>query len=149
MKNFTLGLSACNKPLTDDAFDQYAKAQIKCIEISCPSEFLENLDWKTLALRSNKFGVSLWSLHLPFLPFETLDPAAEDKDKRAYTVKYFSEFIKKAGDIGIKTFVVHPSAEPIQETKREEALKYSAETLIKLADIAETFDGQIAVENLP
>ena len=149
MQDFRLGLSICNRPLTEESFDEYAKAQIKCIELSGANETIENLDWKSVELRSKEFGIELWSLHLPFLPFEILDPASQNKDKRTYTLNYFSEFVKKAGDIGIKTIVVHPSAEPIQENDREESLKCSADTLAKLADIADDFGGQIAVENLP
>ena len=65
MANFRLGLSACSKPFTDEAFNEYAKANIKCIEISGKNETIENLDWKGVELRSNMYGVELWSLHLP------------------------------------------------------------------------------------
>ena len=149
MKNFRLGLSLCGRPLVDEEFEQYSNAGIKAMEISTGNETLENLNWKDLEQRARKFGVELWTLHLPFLPFAELDPASENKEKREHTVKYLSEVIKKAGCAGIKNFVIHPSAEPIEEEKREEALKCSADTLIKLADVAESFGGFIAVENLP
>lgn len=149
MENFRLGLSVCGRPLVDTEFEEYANAGIKSMEISIGNEALENLDWKALKLRAEKFGVELWTLHLPFLPFAELDPASHNRGKREYTVKYLSPFIKKAGDVGIKNFVIHPSAEPIKEEDREESLKCSGDTLVKLADVAETFGGNIAIENLP
>lgn len=149
MNNFRLGLSICGRPLVDEAFEEYVKADIKSIEITGGNEMLEDIDWKAVELRARKYGVELWSLHLPFLPFTILDPASVNEEKRKYTVQYLSELIKKAGSIGIKTFVIHPSAEPLQEDEREEGLKCSAESLVKLADVAEDFGGCIAAENLP
>lgn len=149
MKKFRLGLSLCGRPFAEEEFEQYSKAGIKSMEISLGDETLENFDWTTLQQRARKFDIELWTFHLPFLPFAELDPASENEEKREHTVKYLSEIIKKAGCAGIKNFVIHPSAEPIEEDKREEALKCSADTLTKLADVAEPFDGFIIVENLP
>lgn len=149
MEQFMLGMSGCGRALNDEEFESYAKNNIGAMEISHGGEALDRLDWKDVQRKAEKYGVELWSLHLPFLPFSTLDPASLNKEKREYTVKYQSEYIKKAGEIGIKTFVVHPSAEPYLEEEREEILKCSSESMSKLADVAVQFGGSIAVENLP
>ena len=149
MKEFRLGLSVCGRPLVDKEFEEYAKAGIRAMEISTGNETLESMDWEELRRRADRFGIELWTLHLPFLPFARLDPAALTKEKRNDTVNYLSPLIKKAGSIGIRNFVIHPSAEPIREEDREESLQCSGETLIRLADVAAPFGGCIAVENLP
>ena len=94
-------------------------------------------------------GVGLWSLHLPFCPFETINIASSDREIRKFTLSTFSEYIKHGADIGIKLSVLHPSAEPIADKDRAEALEIAADTLAQLADTAAECGVTIAVEDLP
>ena len=57
--------------------------------------------------------------------------------------------MKKAGELGIKYAIVHPSAEPISENEREMLLEYSGEALAKLAEAARQCGMTLAVEDLP
>lgn len=150
MNNFRLGLSCCgSQNLTDKDFENYVKAGIMTMEMSFSYTRYDSLEWKHIGKKAAKYGVELWSLHLPFLPFEQLNPVSPKKDVREYTFEYFSELIKKAGDIGVKTIVVHPSAEPISDTERGECIKYAKEIFAKLAQVAEYSGNVIAIENIP
>lgn len=94
-------------------------------------------------------GVRLWSLHLPFTPFSQIDLSSPDKAKRDFNHKILSEMIAAWSAVGIERFVVHPSIEPIEDDARGERLKYAAESLAALAEIAAAHGGTIAVEDLP
>ena len=59
------------------------------------------------------------------------------------------ELIQKAADIGIQTFVLHPSGEPIADEEREDRFGYSMENLDILAEFAHKCGAVIAVEDLP
>ena len=150
MNNFRLGLSCCGSQNLDDKdFENYVKAGILTMEMSFSYTRYNNLEWKNIEKRAAKFGVELWSLHLPFLPFAQLNPASLKKDVREYTFEYFSDLIKKAGDIGVKTIVIHPSAEPILDSERGEHIKSAKETFSKLAQVAESSGNVISIENIP
>jgi len=135
--------------LTDDNFAAIRKSGLEAIEISLQPDMYKDINYKELKALSVRHEVELWSYHLPFLPFETVDLSSLDKSIRDYTVSYFSEMIKKGSDIGIGKFVVHPSAEPIPEVCREDRLLYSMESLDRLADIAAECGAVLAVEDLP
>ena len=145
-----IGLSSCGgKELNEETFRNYSEAGIDAIEISRTIEGCKTIDYKEVKRLSEKYGVQLWSFHLPFVPFDVINPASSDKKVREYTVEYFMELIGKASDIGFEKFVIHPSGEPISDCDREEAMKCSIDTLSILADKAEKCGATIAVENLP
>ena len=105
------------------------------------------VDFPKIRALADEYGITLWSFHLPFLPFETIDiskPSLAD-----YTVEYFSSLIDKATSIGIKTFVLHPSGEPIDESDRPMRLECAKKSLFKLAEYAKAKGAVIAVEDLP
>ena len=150
MNKFRLGMSCCGaQDLTDKDFENYVSAGVMTLELSFSFTKYDGMDWMGIEKRAASYGVELWSLHLPFLPFAHLNPASLKPEIREHTVDYFSEFIKKAGDIGVKTIVVHPSIEPNLENERAEAMKYAKESFARLADIAEKAGNVIAVENIP
>ncbi len=87
---------------------------------------------------------------MPFCPFEKINIATKDKAVRDYTIKLLTEnYIKPGADIGIKTAVIHPSAEPNDDSEREELLKIGADSLAILAESAAKCGMTIAVEDLP
>ena len=143
---YKIGLSTCNN-ITEKFFENCAKAGVEVVEISGTKETCDKLSFKDVLSWSKKYGVALWSLHIPFAPFEIIDISNKQISKQ--TVEYVAEVIKKASDIGIDKFVIHPSGEPISDEDRNERLKTTKESLFNLAEIANTCGGVIAVENLP
>lgn len=145
-----LGLSSCSTGKLDkETFDSYASHSIDCIEVSLGNANTD-IDWKSTSKLSQDSGVKLWSLHVPFCPFEKINIATKDKAVRDYTIKLLTEsYIKPGADIGINTAVIHPSAEPNAESEREELLKIGADSLAVLAENAAKCGMTIAVEDLP
>ncbi|MDD6735021.1 MAG: sugar phosphate isomerase/epimerase [Clostridiales bacterium] len=124
-------------------------AEISAVEISVGMPRIQELDYKKIKKNAGEYGIRLWSYHLPFMPFEELDISSTDKQIRDFTVEFDKELIRKAADIGIDKFVIHPSGEPIEDSVREDAMKYSKQSLSELADFAAERGAVIAVEDLP
>ena len=145
-----LGMSSCGSDFVDrSVLEQYAKGNIECMEISMLKEQCLKLDWKQLKKDADECGVTLWSFHLPFYPFETNNFAHPDPVVRKNTLELHSEFVKHCGEIGIGIVVAHPSGEPNPAEQREEMLKYAQDTLSKLADVGAKEGVVVAVEDLP
>ena len=142
-----IGLSSCQKELTDTTFAAYRAAGITHMEISLPHGQYPSLNYREVRETADRHGVLLWSFHLPFSPFDTLDISRRDLAKES--VAYLSELIRRASDIGIKTHIIHASGEPIAEEDRPERMKQARESLCLLADIATTCGSRLAVEDLP
>lgn len=148
---FTIGLSMCgNKPIDEKGFAELYENGIEFAELSeGDADGYSAYDAKAIKSAAQKAGVKLWSLHLPFYPFEKVDPSSLQADVRKYTVSLNTEIIKRWSDIGIEKFIIHPSGEPIDDSVREERLKRSAESLSVLAENAARCGAVIAVEDLP
>ena len=142
-----IGLSSCGKPLTDELFAAYRAAGITHMEIAISPEEYLTLNYREVRERADRHGILLWSRHLPFAPFSTMDISRPDLTKAS--VAHLTEIIKRGADIGVKTFVVHASGEPIAEEDRPERMKTAKEALCILADTAGACGGRIAVEDLP
>ena len=140
-----IGLSSCGKIHNEELFASYAKSGIGNMELSMKLEGYSTLDFEQMHTLAKKYGVNLWSFHLPF-EFD-IDISNPEYSKR--TVEIHNELIKKASAIGIKIFVLHPSAEPIQDSERALRMSESKKSLVTLADIAAQYGATIAVENLP
>lgn len=145
---YRIGLSTCFEP-DEGNFECLSKAGINAIEICRPTKLHETINYKELEMLSKKYNIELWSYHLPFGPFREIDISSPDKELREHTIRYFSELIKKAGDIGIDKVIIHPSGEPISDDMRAEKLKCSMDSLDRLAEIAFLEGVTIAVEDLP
>jgi len=144
---YKIGLSSCSKVIGRELFEEFAKSGITDIEI-CENDY-EKFDYKKAHAFSSEYGVNLWSLHLPFCPFENIDISSTDKMVRENTINLFSSIMRKGAYIGINKFIVHPSGEPIDDNERDERLKHSKESLSKLADTCEKYGAVICVEDLP
>lgn len=142
-----IGLSTCGKEIDDALFRAYRDAGIPVMEVSGSLEMYKDLDYKQLSDLSRQYGITLWSLHLPFSPFEQIDISRPELSGQ--TVDYYEALIQKASAIGIRHFIVHPSGEPIQEADRPARLACAKDSLRRLADIAAVYGAVIAVENLP
>lgn len=133
-----------------EAMQKIALAGIKNIEIGFSNyKDFENFSLETVKLLADENNINLWSFHLPFLPFEEIDPSSLDEGVREFTFNIFSDFIKKGSEIGIDKFVIHSSKEPIEEKERADRLKATGEFLSRLADEADKYGAVIAVEDLP
>ena len=146
---YKVGLSSCAKNLLENGenlFASYEKAGIAAMEIAVPAGQHLLLDYKKVQVLAKQHNVKLWSYHLPYYPFNEVDIADEKISKKA--VGYFSELIKRAAEIGIDKFIVHPSGILDNEDEREEKKEIVKENLFTLAEIAEQNGGVIAVENM-
>jgi len=146
---FKIGLSSCSKPLTEELFKEYAEAGIDCIEISVGLDAADELDWPSLFSWSQKYGVELWSFHLPFSPFYRMDISSPDEELRQRSVDKCADYIMKVSDFGVKVFVIHASGEPIDEERRPEYMAQAKKSLKTLAEVADKCMVTIAVEDLP
>jgi sugar phosphate isomerase/epimerase len=143
-----LALSTCGTPITAELMSAHKDAGINTIEVSVGNmELASALDFHNARELADEYGVELWSLHLPFLPFNVIDPS--NPTIADYTVEYFCSLIDKAVEIGIKVFVVHPSGEPIAESDRATRLACAKKSLVALAEYAAAKGAVIAVEDLP
>lgn len=144
---YELGLSSCGKVLDDKLFRAYKENGITKIELS--KNDYSQMNFKEVESLSKKYGVQLWSLHLPFMPFKEIDISSMDETLRVSTIEKWKELIEKGSQIGIKHFIVHPSGEPIEDIDRENRLIQAKKSLKQLAEIAASYDAVIAVEDLP
>lgn len=146
---YPIGLSSCGKPVTEELFSHYQKAGLTAMELSLGNEEYDALPYDQVAAWAKKHEVQLWSLHLPFCPFDVLDISSLNRSLQRATIARLSELIKRGAAIGIQKFIIHPSGEPIADGEREERLMTAQESLYTLADVAAKGDGILAVENLP
>lgn len=144
-----IGLSSCGKPLNEEIFKAYSDAGINCMEVSVDLETGDNLNWYELFSLSQKYGVELWSYHLPFCPFEKIDISSPNEELRQKSVAKCSDLMIKVADFGVKVFVIHASGEPIEEDKRPEYMAQAKKSLKELAEVADSCMVTIAVEDLP
>lgn len=142
-----VGLSSCGKKIDNDLFKSYSDSGITHMEISVSAEEYHSINYKEIFASAQKYGIVLWSFHLPFLPFFKIDISKKKLQK--YSIDYLSELIKKASDFGIDKFVIHPSGEPILNNERDARMECAKESLFKLSEIAAGCESVIAVENLP
>lgn len=134
----------------EEIFAACKKAGISRVEISCSDiGEAEKIDFKKMQELSKTYGIKLWSHHLPFWPFKEMDISSTNEKLRQQSVKLCAEYIKRAGEVGIDKYVIHPSGEPIDEADRPARIAAAKKSLSELADVAEEFGGVIAVEDLP
>ena len=126
---------------------RYADCGIKAIEISRSWDRQLDIDWTELKANADKAGIELWSCHLPFC--FTVNPASLHHETAHTTVLIDSFIMEKAAAVGIKTFVIHPSSEPIEDEDREKSMEAAKIALHQLADTAERLGAVLCVEDLP
>ncbi len=143
-----LGLSSCSKPFGEALFEAYAAAGIAAMEISYHRPETDAMDFAQARRWAQAYGVELWSLHLPFAPFNHIDPSRPSLAEK--TVDYFTQVMRRAnGEAGITRFIVHPSAEPIPDKDRALRMETAQKSLDRLAVFADSIGAVMCVENLP
>ena len=142
-----IGKYSCGVP-TREMFAAYRDSGIGAMEISVGNkkEIHDALPLADIKKWADEFGVELWSYHLPFFVFNI---ASLDGERRKSTVEAYGEIIGRAREIGVRRFVVHPSAEPHTPEERPDRIAACKESLVKLAEIGRRNDAIIAVEDLP
>ena len=143
---YKLGVST-PKQIDEEMFRLYKEAGIECMEISVDKWKSEKLDFDKLMEWSERYGIELYSFHLPFWPFDEIDissPSMADG-----SVEYLKGYIDKGSKIGIKKYIIHPSGEPIDEGDRATRLEIAKKSLYTLAEYARERGAIICVENLP
>lgn len=145
---YKIGLSTpSNEELTEELFKSCAEAGISHIEISVSNELSKKLDYEKIKEWADKYGITLWSFHLPFWPFSEID--VSKPEIADCTVEYLKTYIDKASKIGIDKFIIHASGEPINEGERAVRMETAKKSLATLAEYAKERGALIAVENLP
>lgn len=149
-KKWTPGISSSFfGSLDENIFRECADAGIKLLEISFGScEASDRVDFLRAKRLAEESGVKLWSFHIPFAPFDMVDPSFIDEEKRRYTVSKFCGYIRCAADAGIEIAVIHASGEPITE-ERQKRLESAKKSFREIADYAESLGVKVAVEDLP
>lgn len=145
----TLGLSINYPHLTEEFFADCGENGFGAFELSVSYDKYACLDVAKTVKEAKKNGLDTWSFHLPFQPFDTLNIAGLSGELRRSSVKYLSEWLKKAADAGFRYAVIHPSGEPIADENREESMQGAMESLSALADVCDAAGIILAVENLP
>ena len=143
---FSIGVST-PKFIDEEMFRLYKEASISQMEVSVNKEESEALNYENLLEWSKKYGVELYSFHLPFMPFNDIDISRPDIAEKS--VEYLKGYIDNGTKIGIDKFIIHPSGEPIAESDRALRMEISKKSLSILADYAKERGAVICVENLP
>ena len=145
-----VGLSVGQQAFDEVQLSEMRKSNISAIELGYAQyTSYNNCDFKKMKEYTDRCGIDVWSLHLPFFPFEEIDPASLDAEKRKFTFDIFSELIKRGTDVGIDKFVAHASTEPNIADERPEKLLVCADFFNELAEVAYKYGGTIAIEDLP
>ena len=146
---FPIGMSTSGLDPTEEVLADYAREGITHIEVSIGNDDFDRTDWSAVRTLCDRYGVTLWSVHLPFSPFSLLDPSALDEQKRVFTVDRFRKLMTDASAAGADKFVVHASAEPIPDGERAARMAQSKRSMTELADFAASLGAVVCVEDLP
>ena len=145
-----IGLSTCCPER--DFLDSLARAGIDCVELSIPGREFARFDFGVFAARARDAGLDIRSFHLPFYlaPEDgPVDPASLDEDVRQRTSRLHAQCIRTAASIGARLAVVHACLERESEPQRQERIARAKESLVALADVAESEGVTVCVEDLP
>ena len=148
---FETALSTNGKEIGEELFRQYGEAKIGMAELSFGNVGSETkVDLRETKRLADKYGVKIWSFHLPFMPFKTVDISSTDEELRKSSIEYLTALmIKAVKETGVKLFVIHPSGEPIEEAARRDRMECAKKSLKVLASVAAENGAVLAVEDLP
>ena len=153
-KNWLPAVSTCWTAPGAELYRALAQEDIHHVELSGGNiRFWEELDFPNTAAQviaeMREYDVEASSIHLPFSPFERMDPTAADASVRDKIVAFQGELLRAAGSVGIPIAVIHPSGEPYGAFERGERMRRCVDTLSRIARIAEECGVRLAAENLP
>ncbi|MBQ7921281.1 MAG: sugar phosphate isomerase/epimerase [Clostridia bacterium] len=156
-KDWALSLSCPATRFNEDMLRQYQTAGIRNMELTSGDlyvytdqlSYTQNGSAAAIYALAKSYDVTIGSFHLPFQPFETMDPADPDKGLREKMIAAQSELIRAAAGSGIGIAVIHPSAEPYTEEERGHRLDLAIEVIDRLTAVAKSAGMVLALENLP
>lgn len=153
-KNWLPAVSTCWKDLSSDVYRALAAVGIHHVELSGGDRaFWDELNFshnaKQIVSKMHECDIAVSSIHLPFSPFEEIDPTNADKAARVQIAAYQSKLLTAAAEVGIPIAVIHPSGEPYAAFERGDRMKCALDTLQMIAKTADACGIQLAVENLP
>ena len=153
-KDWEISVSTCWSEAGPDLYRQLNAVDIHNIEFSGghvdffnERNFVQNS--KAIVKEIADYGISVSSVHLPFSPFETMDPTVSDINMRNEIVRYQGDLLRASAEAGIPVAVIHPSGEPYGAFERGERMKCAAEFLHQIAEVADSCGIKLAIENLP
>ena len=120
---YPIGLSTCGKRIDAALFTEYAQNGIAAMELSLHD--YTGFDFPAVAALACASGVQLWSLHLPFSPFDQIDPSSCDDAIRAHTLDAWSDIDRPA------------------------RMQHACTSLAHMADVAAQCGAVICIEDLP
>ena len=150
-----VGSSGNFTAFTGEMLAEWKKTGIDCVEISNGTFFSdpkiskdERIEWcKKFKAAADEAGLEIWSLHLPFSG--RFDISHVDDQLRQAMIDLCAETIRLTPYLGLKKFVIHPSAEPIKDEDRPTRIARSRESLTVLNKVAREQQVQLVVECLP
>ena len=98
--------------------------------------------------RARKAGITIWSIHLPFGGIYDISQPNE-VDRQAAVARNIADIDLICRILAPKKLIIHPSAEPIDDSVRNAYLIASRKSLTEIADKAQKYDAKLLVENLP
>lgn len=143
---YAIGLSTNAKTVDEGLFAAYREAGIDGMELTGDIRIMDRM---ALAHWSRQYAMPFFSYHIPYAPFERLDPSFIDEDKRRASVAEQASLIRLAAGMGFTRFIVHASGEPIPEEERPARMAQAKKSLHELAQVADECGGVLCVEDLP
>lgn len=141
-------LTAVSDSRRDEETLAYLKAcGIDAMELSVSAKEYQQIDWPAFRQNADRAGMQVLSYHLPFAG--DINIAAPDEEARQHAVAIHCELMRGAAAVGIRRFVVHPSAEPIPDEERGAWMDAACRSLREMAECADGLDSVVCVENLP
>lgn len=144
-----IGASNGIAEITEELLAAYKENGIEYLEMALLEEKNCSKDVKDIKKLADKYGIRIWSCHLPFMPFAEIDLSSTDEKVRTFTVEYFKSLISAVAEIGTDKVVVHTSGEPIPDEDRPLKMEAAKKSLRELAEFAHTKNVTVAVEDLP
>lgn len=139
-KLWPVSVSLNRKELNAERLAEFALAGVRHIEFT-GSEIADFEDFlrdpRAVYETAANNGIKIRSVHLPFLPFEEIDPASGNAAVESRFLETQRGIVKAAASVGIEIAVVHPSAEPYSEEERPERLACVIERLSELKKITD------------
>lgn len=139
-----IGIRYYDTDLSEQSFIAMSEGGMTAVELCCVKE-PGNLDFKKVREYADRYGIYIWTTHLPFQREWAITQETEEARKWAFDFQCM--MIERATDIGVDKFVIHPG-KTILGMSREESKNYVKDALSRLADFAHARGAQIAVENM-
>lgn len=97
--------------------------------------------------KAENAGVEVWSVHLPY--GRTLDVSTMNEEDRQNTIETHMRLMRLLAPLNVQKYVVHGSAEPIEDAERQERIQNSINSLKLLTEEVKKYGAELAMEVLP